>query len=346
MVSEQRLRIEGRVSPRLLTGASQIQDIYALWFKDARHISVQTDGCREPVVQPGRGIGSFFSGGVDSFYTLFKHLDAITHLVLIEGFDFKMVQSEEACREAKEKVARVATSLGKELLVVATNARRLFEPIVSWNDYHGAVLAGVGLSLQNLFETIYVAASFPYRRLHPWGSHPLLDPLWSTERTQMTHDGAELSRVEKIVNWVCHSELALQNLRVCWAPGAEYNCGHCEKCLRTMIMLYIGGALGKCPVLPPTFSLREVERQRYTTEFQIAIAQETIALLERKADPSPFDLHLKQALETAINRSRRKMAHGHRRRIRFTPGLLLEVIRRRLRSAPPAGPMGEAHRGT
>src|SRR5262249_59102310 len=41
------------------------------------------------------------------------------------------------------------------------------------------------------------------------------------------------------------------SLRVCWEnPDGAYNCGRCEKCLRTMINLLIAGALDRCPTFP------------------------------------------------------------------------------------------------
>jgi hypothetical protein len=52
-------------------------------------------------------------------------------------------------------------------------------------------------------------------------------------------------------------------LRICFAnPDGAYNCGRCEKCLRTMISLRIAGALERCKTLPHYLNLEEVANMR------------------------------------------------------------------------------------
>src|SRR6185369_9678127 len=97
----------------------------------------------------GRGTGSFFSCGVDSFYTVLKNFEVITHLILMDRFDSKQLKSEAVCLDTRERATRVARGLGKELVVVETNARTLFVPtVVNWSDYHGAVLAAIGMMMR------------------------------------------------------------------------------------------------------------------------------------------------------------------------------------------------------
>ncbi|MEO1799639.1 MAG: hypothetical protein AAFR62_04335, partial [Cyanobacteria bacterium J06629_2] len=73
--------------------------------------------------------------------------------------------------------------------------------------------------------------------LEPWGSHPLLDPLYSTTSLQVRHENAALSRLEK-TKLVGEWDVALKQLRVCNEKesyqAGNYNCGNCEKCVRTM----------------------------------------------------------------------------------------------------------------
>ncbi len=327
MVEEKRLLIEGDVSNRLLKSSPQIQDIYSCWVRGAHHLQLETGRREGAPVPPARGVGSFFSGGVDSFHTLLKHQAAITHLMLIDGFDAKLLNSAAVGRQTRAYAEGVAASLGKQLLVSATNARSLFVPLVCWGDYHGAALAAVALSLRNVLETALVPATRTYTRLEPWGSHPLLDPLWSTEHTQIVHDGAEATRIEKTVDWICRSDLALQGLRVCLVPDNDYNCGRCEKCLRTMIGLYLGGALEKCPVLPHTLPLREIEQINYLYEPKLAFAYENLAKLKAKPDKTPFDLRLKLALENGMRRSQEKIDRQARKRKRLKSLKLKDRLR-------------------
>ena len=91
-----------------------------------------------------------------------------------------------------------AADLGKELIEVETNMRAITDPYETWHLAHGIGIAAVALLLQGQLERIYVPASFAYADLAPWGTHPLLDPLWGTEAIDLVHDGCELVRAEKV----------------------------------------------------------------------------------------------------------------------------------------------------
>lgn len=331
MVGEKRLLIEGSVAPKLLKNAARIQDIYTAWVGNARHVSIET-GQRPMLVEPpGPGTGVFFSGGVDSFYTLLKNAGTVTHLILIDRLDSKQMNSEAVCRDTREHAGRVAARLGKELLVVETNARTLFVPAVTWRYYHGAVLAAIGLALRKVMGTVFIAGTHTYDHLRPWGSHPLLDPLWSTEATEIVYDGAEATRAQKVMNCLCHSELALQSLRVCLSADDQYNCGRCEKCLRTMIPLYVAGYLGRSTAFPSTLAVEEVAQHAYATHGKIQFIEENITLLRGKADKSPLDHQLIRALEDAVTRSRKKLVRRERkssRKLRPSQGLLTDMFRK------------------
>ena len=144
----------------------------------------------------GRGVGSFFSGGVDSFDTLLAHRDEITHLIFLEGFDF-VVDARTVADRAAAAAASVASELGKELITVSTDVRRVF-PHVEWRWWHGGCLAAAALLLQEHLHTVYIPGSASWSELLPWGSHPDIDPLWSTECLEFRHDGIERDRFTKV----------------------------------------------------------------------------------------------------------------------------------------------------
>jgi hypothetical protein len=136
----------------------------------------------------------------------------------------------------------VARELGKFLIEVEKNHRSFSTEIIGWGKYHGAALASVALLFQNRFRKVLVATSFSYADIIPNGSHPLLDPLWSTELTASSMTGAEATRVANVA-YISQYKLAIQWLRVCLKnPNGACNCGRCEKRLRTMISLRIVGA--------------------------------------------------------------------------------------------------------
>jgi hypothetical protein len=143
----------------------------------------------------------------------------------------------------------VAAETGTTLLPVVTNVRREGGLLASWPMLHGAAMASIVLALGSAFRRMLIAASTTYDKLYPWGSHPVLDPLWSTEAVAFVHDGCELNTIDK-TRVVAESPLALATLRPC-ASGA-YNCGVCLKCLRTMLDLTLCGQLEACQTLPHT----------------------------------------------------------------------------------------------
>src|SRR3954451_9588871 len=84
--------------------------------------------------------------------------------------------------------------------------------------------------------------------MRPHGSHSLVDPFFSSYDLKIRYDGTSLSRLDNLrllADW----QFGLDNLRVCnkqeqYQPG-RFNCGECEKCLRTMLGLLAAGALSK-----------------------------------------------------------------------------------------------------
>jgi hypothetical protein len=207
---------------------------------------------------------------VDSFYTLLRNVArypetdarAIRHLVVVHGFDIWGNRPPALFEATRANTAAVAGALGRESLPVATNVREFVSDLDWAAVAHGAAMASVGLLFGQLFHTIYVPATAALARLHikPLGSHPALDPLWSTEAVEVVHDGAETRRVDK-VRAIAASPLALQYLRVCWENrGGAYNCGECGKCMRTMVDLELAGALERAETFPHAIDLPAIER--------------------------------------------------------------------------------------
>ena len=137
-----------------------------------------------------------------------------------------------------------------ELIPVRTNVRA-FTGELDWGRYvHGACLAAVGHVLSPLLHTLYVASSCWFTTLKPWASHPDVDSRWSSERIEFLHHGLESTRSDK-VRRIAASDAALRTLRVCWRnTNNAFNCGRCEKCLRTMFALSCCGVLERASRFP------------------------------------------------------------------------------------------------
>ncbi len=268
------LHLDAPVSPRLLAATSTIQDIFVTWDRTIhldhrrfRHVDVTAPATRPAPVPPsapaGRGTACFFTGGVDSFHSVCRHRDSLNALVYVHGFD---VPLDDAARRqvVSSRLRAAADHLGLPLLEVESDLEAFGSGAgVTWAEYHGAALAAVAMLLAPRFDRFLVPATHTYGHLEGLGSHPLLDPLWSTEAVEIVHDGADATRVDKLAV-LADEPAAREHLRVCWRNAdGRYNCGRCEKCVRTAVAARIAGVEGRFPTLGHP-SLVEVAQVRAT----------------------------------------------------------------------------------
>lgn len=194
-----------------------------------------------------------FSGGVDSFYSLNRFRP--DRLVMATGYDIPL-ENIPAWRSAETAAAHAASAAGIPIDFIRSNLRE--HPLIrrhSWERIHGGALIALGLLLRKTSGSLGISASYPLHGLHPWGTHPELDPLWSTGELAVRHLGADLDRVGKIRAVGVHP-VFLENLRVCWeAPTAAGNCGRCEKCLRNRLVFSQVFPGVPCPAFPPVETL-------------------------------------------------------------------------------------------
>lgn len=247
------VRMSLPVDPLLRWGVGEISGAWRAWYPALGEIEIDAPAAAE--TSPSGETGAFFSGGVDSFHTVLRRLEVgpaplrPTELLLMAGFDLPLAR-DDVRRRRRARLEGVAERLGVRLVEVATNVKDTRLATSQWNDLsHGCILAASGLALERRYGTLLVASTFDYARLHPIGSHPLTDPLLSTTGTAIVHDGAAFSRGRK-VEYLSRSAIALENLHVCWRGEDDTNCGRCEKCLRTMVMLELAGALERASTFP------------------------------------------------------------------------------------------------
>lgn len=244
MVRNADIRIEETLplSEKLYKVLPEIQAIYACWNSELHKVNI--DARLDSMKNTYQNVASFFSAGVDGSHTLCRHLTDITHLIMLSNFE-PGGNTAEAWRRNVEKQTIFARSIGKDLIPIETNAKQWsYQRKISWGFAQGLVLSSMGPQLKA--KRIYIASSHTYKELFPWGTHPLTDSMWSTESTEVIHDGAGFRRSEKMMS-LCKNQKLLDNLRVCWRRAHE-NCGECPKCIRTMLSLYLLGA--SCQALP------------------------------------------------------------------------------------------------
>jgi len=288
------LRLLDPISLRLLDHVPIYQNVVRSWYKTVQFVPIVATSRPARPVAAARGVGCFFSGGVDSFYSALTHRDEITHLIFIHGHDI-LLRDKEQRRISIEGVRRAAAELNKPLIEVETNARDFLDAYCDWGrESHGAVLGAVALLLAPQMRKIYIASSTDYNHLYQWGSHPVLDPLWSSDEVEVIHDGGPSKRQDKIER-IATDDTAMRWLRVCYKnTGSAYNCGTCEKCLRTILELHIAGALDCCATLPHRLDYDQIAHMqiRYSEHWGLR------ALLQEGAVQG--DLALEQALRQCL----------------------------------------------
>lgn len=257
----QTLRLSLPVDRLLCRNVREVLAIWRSWYPELHPIEVTGETIDGLPEVPGERTASTFSGGVDSFFTAVRSTEpgalAVDDLITIAGFDIPL-SNLSAFERRRSRLAEAASELGKTLVDVVTNLRQTRLKQVDWATlWHGAGLASVGLALEGRYRRMLIASTHPYFDVLPLGSHPLTDPLFSTSRTEILHDGAAYTRAEK-TEYLSKSAIALRNLHVCYRAASDRNCGACEKCLRTMATLDV---LGKLPAAE-TFSADRVDPRR------------------------------------------------------------------------------------
>lgn len=322
------LELPGELSPGLGDGLDSAQELLAGWWEDWIRVELRTGGAPSESPSAGdRGVACFFTGGVDSFYSALTELDRLEAVIFVHGFDVPLDDASK--RELVGRSLREAAhDLGLELVEVESNLHDFTWPGCKWGFHaHGAALASVALLAGDRFSEVLLPASHTPQDLYPWGSHQDLDPLWSTEAVQIVHHG-QVARTRKVVT-LAQSDVALGHLRCCFEktrPG-ETNCGHCEKCLRTMASLRIAGALERCTTMPDEVPLRELERMPLQSRGWVTLTRD----LHEEAKAAG-DRELASALRRALlfGRWRARYAKA-RRHFRSRTKRMLRKTRRRVR---------------
>jgi hypothetical protein len=286
------LVIEDIISEELYAGMHEIMKLVLSWRIGLKPIKIIAPHRAADIARPTVA-ASFFSGGVDSFYTFLKHKkdrkDPVTHLLLVNGYDIDP-RNKNLWTATLQNIQKVANAEKASLIEVESNLRSLVDPIFPWDYTHGGCLAAVGLCLRKGLKQVYVPSSCTVAQQIPWGTHLELDNYWSTETLSFIHDGTEASRIDKIAWQIAKSPIALKSLRVCYMNEKDaFNCGVCEKCLRTMINLYVVGALHKAETFPRTLDPKKIATMQVNTHIQQLHKENLAALIACNAPAAMQD---------------------------------------------------------
>lgn len=254
-------------SARFLANLDRLQDVYTVWYPAFRKIAIDVRIRPDEAPADERGRGLFFSGGLDACHSLQKYGASIDTLVYVRGIDMQL-DDDALYRQCLEGNIEIAEACGKSLLAIESNVRffirKLSRDGIGWGVAQGCGLGSLANALG--LPVISISSSAAYDDLAPQGSHPLTDPLCSSDRVRIEHVGCESRRHEKLLE-VAADDFLLQRIRVCWQDRG-LNCGECEKCLRFRMALTLAGLrsrnfepltdyaeLDKAPIDSPTHYL-------------------------------------------------------------------------------------------
>ena len=341
-----RLRVHGEVSPHLLPNLAEFQEAYAAIHPEGfRPVDIEADdvAALPGIHRPDRGITAL-SAGVDGTFSVYRHT-AISDLgpkralgaaLLVHGFDIA-VTDRTTFAAVEERCRALAGAAGLPLFTAETNLRTL--PL-DWELYFGNAVAAALSFFQSAFTFGLVPSAHGYRQLHlENGSNQLTDPLLSSASMQIVHDGSAFGRIDKLRH-LARWPAARRNLRVCWEGGRAENCCRCEKCVRTMLMLTLGG-VDACEAFPHPLTPDDLDR--LTVPSQGGLHE--LRYLLREARRQPERLWWEEPLARAVARNERYLRLRHLTRrsslplpIRLRRGLAVIARRFFRQQREPGGP--------
>jgi len=313
MALGEKMEVRGDISAALAHGLHEYQLIQSTWKPEwFKSIHLQFESPKNISNHDTRGkVGCAFSGGIDSFYTVWNHLPqnetnpayTLTHCLIINGFDRNAdLDSSGNFYKLQNSFEPMLNELGLELLISRTNLRQFID-LPAFRQSHGSMVTASALVLGRLFSCFYIssACSFTQMGLIKDGSHLMLDHLLHTETMVTVHDAGHLSRIEKTAV-IAQFPAAYTTLCVCWKPitfspetGVLENCCKCTKCMRTMIALDLYGCLGKFKTFPEPIDYRALHKGDYRTIGTTLFAWDVINLAKEKKN-IPVVFHLCYAM--------------------------------------------------
>ena len=196
------------------------------------------------------GVGTGISCGVDSFYTVLKHVNSeypsrrLTHLCIFNNGSINNCYGKENIPFIKQKVFERAETVAAELNLPLLKLESNFQDVVPQNHLRSHTYMDIFpiLALQKLWRVWYRGSGYSFSNFtleknfdnDPAHFEPFLLDCFSISGLKIISSGSEGDRNDK-VDFIADKPLAQKYLHVCLKK--EYNCGRCSKCLRTLLAL-------------------------------------------------------------------------------------------------------------
>lgn len=264
-LGEQRINVEGTLCPLLLNHLEGAMMMLRSWYPQAFGPF--------PVVEAEKGFAarmpkengaiSLMSGGIDSLCLLrsnhlYYHTDHPSYINAV--VPVAMVEHKASNTDAFDALFQARMTSVK---VVADDQKVKIIPVASnvyWlnpDEYHygqktyASQLSSILAMFSGGFHHGFIASSYDAAYASkPWGSNPQLDAYFSSGHFRIENAGSEQTRLKK-VGIVADWPAGASSIRVCQNDNAGgSNCGTCEKCIRTQLMLEALGKLRGCTAFP------------------------------------------------------------------------------------------------
>lgn len=263
-------------------------------------------------------VGTGFSGGVDSLYTIMCHNREceypLTHIAVFNSGVFEGKESQKSFEESCRRAEQFAREQNLKTVFVDTNLQEILPE--RFLDVYSFRNLACAQALQGLFSVYLLssghdAASFSLD-LRNSASYDLLTVnCISTETISFYLSGAEVKRSEKL-QALAEWELSWKWLHPCiYGFAGDYNCGHCKKCARDQTTLYAMGMLDRYGAVFDVKEYRKYLPQRLA--FVLAnrgnhLYDETLELLkdQKKDIPQAAYIYEKQFRKSMQNLSIKK----------------------------------------
>lgn len=238
------LWIEGApVTRSLLASVDEFQRAWACWRQDLTVVPLAAEEETEVTVEERPAL-MCFSGGIDSCYSIYRHLlheeplrgPRVTAALMVHGFDVPLLDGD-GFRTVEARSRRILQHMPLELVTMETNIRNIN---LNWDRSHALGCAAALTLMGGRFGTGLIPGTFPYNLLRSGGSNPTTDWLLGSRYFGIRNDQAASSRLQKVLALV-HWPHALRYARFCWKDDRYGNCGTCSKCIITAMMLRCAG---------------------------------------------------------------------------------------------------------
>lgn len=259
-------------------------------------ISIQAS-LKKDGVKNAKGIGTGFSGGVDSLYSIMTHgKDSTYPLTHLAVFNMGVLEGKEyrsAFLKSCQNAQRFAEQQELELVALDSNISEVlperFLDVYSFRNLAGA-MALQGLFSMYLLSSGHDVANFSFDLRNSATYDLLTVNCAQTESLALYLSGGSVQRAKKLEE-LAEWEPAYQWLHPCvYGLVGTKNCGHCKKCIRDMTTLYALGALERFAEVFDLSAYYRAFPQRLG--FVLAnkenhLYQETLKLLEKKGIEIP-----------------------------------------------------------